>query len=704
MEKEISKVSKEKDKIEKNRNKKSKKDIVTPKNQKDIKKKKTKKWVIISLILVVLLSLGFGLGFGIDWSGEEEGRNPFPGSENQVDDDMNKVQTLQEFAAYWAYDQLHDYYGLVDDADYNRIVDDAKDDAENTIDNEKENYRDQYGKEWESEWDSYLIDNGYDDEDQYENSLISEQLKNETDDVILSNSYKFEQDENIYSSARYKSTLPDYNSAGTDNEGYWIVNYGEPLGEGATSLDMEMLYQGYTNLENPVSYYDILLPFTFAGKGSSDGLYGTRIEFNDVDSPDNLEAIWNFASDYYLSWNATFNDPMLIEKDLTSFDNVTNYQISLNDLADNVFVSNAMYEMFWSDFSTDFSIDFENDDYSNLYQQQADNFYNVNDQIGNTLLLDIYTNGLNDGEEVWPGYVYNSNDADNTIPNSVEDKVSSINDIKEGPSGGTQQNYFDQILSTQEEIIGLNLFNALDDTKLFTNENRNLYQEIPLNYNSKYYQIENNELTFNLDSENDIQKQETVYLTLDSSGIHILSPMLYFDPERFETKGGEEGTDVGDYSYGELMLISDLDRYSLEGSQETKPPESLVKQNFDSWFREVSGMIYLNQALDDEEFVSEYLQDMDDNGTIDDEDLNIVIENFYNYIYNSHYQEYLNIKNNISDFSDDYSGLYDFNAYNGDENLEILKNYLVFFNYSETFSWTPINEILLNGSLGGVGK
>ncbi|BDV02218.1 MAG: hypothetical protein HPAVJP_1070 [Candidatus Hepatoplasma vulgare] len=680
-----------------NKKKKNQKNLISEKEQ-EIKKSKKKKWIIIVLIVIFVLALGLGLGLGLGLKDSEENSSGFPGPDN-IDTDMKEVETLKQQAAGWAYNQLYYTYGLIDESDYNKKIDKVEKDVDNQIDNEKESYRDQYGDNWEEEWDKYLTEQGYDDEEEYKDALISESLKNETDDIIINNLLRqiIIEDDSSDVTYHYKSTIPDADSTNA----YWVIDNGEtPLGDGNVhSVNGEALYEGYINLTNPISYYDLLIPFTMNGLNSYNGLYGNRIVFDSDGTTTNLKTAWDIAADYYLSWYQTSLDGGgTIEKNFGNYDNASIVQTSLNETSDNKFTAIPLFEMFISDVNTNF--DWSSISESMSYEDVAENFYLLNDIIGKTSFLTA--TDVNNGREVWPGYTYNSG-TDNSVPLESSDKADSISGVKSGKGTGTEQDYFDALLPGQIDLVGLQLMRSLQETNLFKNpddtSNRYIYSQVPFNYNSYFYSIdENGELVGQSDfSDTTTTLEENVYLVLDSTGLHILAPTIYYD----DSIASNLETGSNQYNYGDLMLIGDLDRLALDGTKEDKPPSSNVRSNFTTWFTSVSDLIYLNSALNDQNFLDDYLKDVNKDGNIDDLDLDIIVQNFYNDFFNKQYNKFLNKCDSAISFLKEYLGLYDLAGYSFLTNISFIKDSLVFLQHSNQYQLTSTIDILETGNLSG---
>ncbi len=260
-------------------------------------KNNKKKWIKISIVaLVVLLIIaGIVLGaLGIAGVFKKDGPSEINGGysmdevgswvENQDNKDTkvnDAINVLTDRATIYYYDVLGENNYLFDKNQAQAIdyKDNVERQAKRRVENERSNYKDQEGKNWEEAWDKNLVSLGFSTaanggEQQYIDSIVSDDLKSELEKTLTSGSSLYE---SVYltadpSSYQFASSEEVYSGL------YAVLPNGSEVDtafNGRHYFDTEALFNFYLEFSKPISFNEIFIPLTTTTYEKDHGFSGT---------------------------------------------------------------------------------------------------------------------------------------------------------------------------------------------------------------------------------------------------------------------------------------------------------------------------------------------------------------------------------------------------------------------------------------------
>lgn len=611
----------------------------------------SKRWFRITFILTIvfLILLGLGLGLGLGLSGNDD-ENSVKFGDSNVTEKIEEIydnayslkikdsfDVLSQQAIIWASEQLYEN-GMITESEWANLQDE-KDYAQDVVDQEKNDYQDEYGDNWEEEWDAHLNDLGYDNEDEYVNGLYSDAVLQEINKIFTEGT-TFGGDIIVFSSDPANDTgISDkYVSTSVNDVGnYAGVNTRDTV-NGAAVPDYELFIDGFLYHYRPVATTTISLSFTFSSI-NYDGLYGSDVVFTDSSQ---LESIWNFLTDLYLSYFsydqlfiATGDYSYSTEKDSLDilnpvYSGQTTVQ-SAKSLSGTEQINFATMLVYNPNLIDEYgSLIYKEDSTQQETQRMA---YGINDSIG----IAVSQNG---GSQ-WPGYTSDGNGGISTKPATQDETILSIYEVSSANLNDNDYwSYVNDLATIGEYFYSY----YLADYPLTQNSNRNVVGVTFVDYDYDVLTIDDTtgEYVFMSSDELGLQKG-IVFITFDQTGLHFIFPAIHYDLSL--TNGIYDPLFVG-----QAMFISDLDN---QWSYENVNPNTAyfdISSSYKNWFNENSEYIYLNAALNDQQFVLDNFSDQ--------ESYQEFVDEFYNYIFLTNYDQYLTFIYSEYDFIDKYSDLY----------------------------------------------
>ncbi len=626
------------------------------------KKTKKTKVIFISSALVVLLSVGLGVGLGIGLNKKSNNRIDILGNDSSkwIEDyiDFNVNKNDEEFpillaqSINWSFEEIYSL-GFISDYDYSVVNDKLEKNIEEQVNNEKNNYKEQYGNDWKREWDNYLLGLGFDNDDEYIIDLLSKEIKSYVDEVFLSTGKYFidridvSTEESKYLSNDFRTTISNNNFYDGltvafdegDNPSIFGINEvtNRPI------LNSQFLFESYLNFNPVYAYSEIVLNFTVPSSDLEASNHSS-IQFSSIED---LKKSWNFLTSLYVSTETTGN---IAENslDLSNYNLINSKAVDLKNLSfasnNEVYNTTLLKRMEDSLFpsaslSSDLFFDIDSNDLANFS-------YEINDVLAKSYNEYFSSYGGTDAPS-WPGY------EGGTSPTDYNSKVNSIEDVGQYQWTVITQN--EEIKNDFQTKYSVNLFNgdpiAGTDSvikDLLVSEDRKVFANSEINYIHNYY----NET----DKSWELKKElAPVYLTYSTDGLHFIFPAI------FSSKEDLVDSCLDNNDYGRLMLISDMDKdisndYSgnegLDGLEPKYNQYFEILNSYDTWWEENSSFIYLNTALNNEDFRNEYLINFDQNNDeiVETSELKDLVDYKYNSLYWSNFERYRLIINKEQDY------------------------------------------------------
>ncbi len=629
--------------------------------------KATKISIISGSVFLVLLSVGLGVGFGVDWNPKPKNSVSILGEDYtewledyvsyKVIDAKEQTDVLVAKSINWAFDELYQM-NFIDDYDYAFVNDNLEKKINKQVNDEKESYKDQYGDDWSKEWDKHLLDLGYDDEDEYIIDLLSKEIKTYVDEVFLSTGDYFvnrttSTDTSL--STKYKTSLSvnDFRDGLVttgSNAMFGVNSNNEPI------INSEFLFDSFIKYYNPVSYNDVIFNFTTPSNDLA-ATINSSVSFASVDE---LKSDWIFFTDISNSLDTTTS------LKLSDYGETNSGVVSMNSstLASNNEVFNVVLGNYYSDFSSEFS---GGDVLNSSFKTWT---ANLNATIATA--YNDYFGYLGSEPEAWPV------DATEAIEKINENYWNTLNSNSTLVSK-IETDYSSVIFNSGNSIT------SLDGTRKSYLKTE-LFYTYDLFDSSSFTWTENKEL-------------KDVYVTYSTDGLHFVTPGILSDSP-------------STMSQGQLMLISDLDKdfasdfnssTTMNGEKPNNNYTYSILTTYDTWFNSISNFLYLNTALNNDEFRNDNfsLEDYDknDNNTIEKDEIDELIEQEYNSLYWKNYNQYFSIRNKL----DEYYTETNKDIFNVDPSVgySSLENSIVLLNPNSSFGFSLNStiDILLNGNL-----
>lgn len=701
--------------------------------------------IIIFIIFIILLALGLGLGFGLSNNKSSNGfwfHGKFYTKEEvqeyiidkQSDPSQYETKYLKDNSVIWAYKILID-----DDLGSQKNLDDAENKADNQINDEKDTYHDQYGDDWRNKWDQNLLSKGFDTEGQYRNNLIANSLLSSVSDITTSDTYLYFDNNTDPNTKKYRSTLQTDSS-----QRYYALNgdytqqkilYDDPI-LNQTVLNHQFLFDFYQKIYKPISYEDILIPFTFESP-IRDGLVSQTQSF--ALTTDNIDDVWVFLSDLavisYQALNGSgiddwefldFKNPDYISSPTFTDSGITNLSSSIGN---NSTVSLILMEVYGNLISQNYT----NPDFdSSIYNSQTgmfDYYYSFHEELAleyRDVFKDIYSaygetlpiTALNKynffipayGSETTDGKVWN----DDSLPISDLDKYNSINDTFDGENTDTYISNLTGQTAGSQVVAQINkgfYAKVNSSTDLISDTDRQIFYHLQIptinhyNYDGTSFIFNNVKADINDPDviDNSAIVEEDYYLTQSIDGMHLIHNNV------------SNQNDVNEISDAQVMLAYQLDQDLLKNN-----PNSIsqlyqydydVLSSYESWLSTEANDIIFNQYLN-------YINNTYnlDGGTFDDQEINAlkdgedldwdlksdptsILNKFYNQILWDDISKTTSQVSRSNDFFDTYGGIYldGFDIDNWDASLHQLLSYFSFD--GDNYELKTIDQLYSSGNL-----
>ncbi len=256
-----------------------------------------KKWVKCSVIwgsvVAVALAVGLGVGLGINWGGSRNKINFTPSfgiTQEELDKWIKergnyvgiKTDRLTDAAILREFEALTEA-GSFNVGTANRYLKTAENKAKDQISREKDDFRTTHGSKWGAEWKKKLIEDGFDNEEEYKDSIISKEIKSKIT-ALYTGKKKLVWTDGA-SSNKYKSTVKD-----KYNKKYRSLSNSYTEGR----INVEDYYDLYLLSQKPIGTNKISAGFEFVGEPLLNGYDGQRIKFNSVDD---IKTMWYLMRD-----------------------------------------------------------------------------------------------------------------------------------------------------------------------------------------------------------------------------------------------------------------------------------------------------------------------------------------------------------------------------------------------------------------------
>ncbi len=238
------------------------------------KKSKTKwtqdwrgKTLFVSIAALILIGMAIPSGMAIANYFNHNDKDINFGSVEISGKISNEISATKNAAIVDRFDLLNEE-GYISNDTYDTITKNAIDEADETISNKKSELKNNFGNTWESEWFSFLSDEGFSDEDEYKDSLISDKYITNITPFYTNNS-------NIITTVdddsgfRYVSDAKDESAS---EKKYKAIVNSTPNGNSDEILTPENLMTAYLNIFQPVSLNTSPINFTpIGGKDTASG-------------------------------------------------------------------------------------------------------------------------------------------------------------------------------------------------------------------------------------------------------------------------------------------------------------------------------------------------------------------------------------------------------------------------------------------------
>ncbi len=578
-------------------------------------------YIILSIVLliVVILSITLGLIFGINWNKDSsfvdingDGKNDLELIEDVIESNnyetQNDVAKLKSKAIIWGFDEAHDQ-GFIEDSTYNLTTQNANTLAKNQVKQEKQSIQDQYADSWEKEWNDKLQSLGFDTEEEYQDSLVANTLKEELDSTFSPKSdgmdglfvvYGKTEDieagisEGKYSSV-YRSTIES-----TRGDSKALTKFGETM------------FYLYTKTQPLVSFNDTLIPFTFTSTFDS-GLDGL-MEFGSVE---NLRKSWELLADIASVSSSTIGTTSLIDLSSPDYSNTSSGVIDLSTMT---YSSPVKFSVL----------------YLNYIFNHINEFTTAAPTLG--VISDWITplNNLISTVNAGSGGSWN---ADYTLV--TENDWSSLST--------------EQVKEISNNVSSVWATGAWSGKELIQSTGRVPLKIIELPYKHDVYNSSTNEFVelstkADYDSLTDFGSSYGI-LTVSTDGFHIISPTI--SSTAYSTSGTTE-VEQNAYKYqSTFMLLSDLNK-DVDSRANVNTDRFDILDKYEIWFESISENLYLNIALGNDEFLEENNLDKESDYFQD------IINYFYSdLLINQNYKKFVTVKSDIISFYDENFYIYD---------------------------------------------
>ncbi|BDV03723.1 MAG: hypothetical protein HPPSJP_4440 [Candidatus Hepatoplasma scabrum] len=707
-------------------------------------KRHLKAIIIIFIIFIILLALGLGLGLGL--SNKKEPNQICIGGvcyrkeqikEYIIDKQSRPAQYetkyLKDNSVIWAYQIL-----INDDLGSQKDLDDAENKADNQINDEKDTYRDEYGNDWKDEWEQNLLSKGFDTEGQYRTNLISTSLLSSISDITTSDTYLYFDDKTDSNSKKYRSTLE------TGSSRYYALNgdyqqetilYDDPI-LNKTVINHQFLFDFYQKIYKPISYEDILIPFTFETPLKNGLISGTDSFALTVD---NVDDIWVFLADlavisYQAINGASIDDWEFLDfknPDYTSSPSFTDSGVTtLSDsIASNSTVSLILMEIYGNLISENYNnpdFDLNTYDSSQMFQY----YYSFHEEVAleyRDVFKDIYgaygetlpITNLNKYRFFIPAYGATTSDgntwSDDPLPSTDIDKYNSINDTFSGENTDTYISNLTSATAGAQVVAQINkgFYAKVDSTtNLISKEDRQIFYHLTIP-TINYYNYDGTSFTFsnvkanitdsNANIDNSIIYEDDYYLTQSIDGMHLVHNNVL---------NQNDPTLISD---AQVMLAYQLDQKLLQSNP--NPISQLYQYDYDilssyqSWLSLVANDLIFNQYLnyvnntynlDGGEFSDAEKSAFEEGEDLDwdlESDPSEILNQFYNQLLWDDISKTTSQVARSNNFFEDYGSIYlnNFDIYNWDASLHQLLSYFSF--EGDSYELKTIDQLYDSGNL-----
>lgn len=700
--------------------------------------------IIIFIIFIILLALGLGLGLGLS-NKKSLDRICIGGKcytkeaiQEYIDKQSNPAQYetkyLKDNSVIWAYQILID-----DDLGSQKNLDDAENKADNQISDEKDTYRDQYGDDWKDKWDENLLSKGFDTEGQYRSNLIANSLLSSISNIITSDTYLYFDDNTDPNTKKYRSTLETESS-----KRYYALNgdynqqeilYDDPI-LNQTVLNHQFLFDFYQKIYQPISYEDILIPFTFESP-IKNGLVSETQSF--ALTADNIDDVWIFLSDLAVISYQAVNGSGIDDWEFLDFKNPdyvstpTFTDSGVTDLSSSIGNSSTVSLVLMEIYGNLISQNYTNPDFdTSIYNSQSgmfDYYYSFHEELAleyRDVFKDIYSaygetlpiTALNKDKFFIPAYGSETTDGitwtDDSLPITDFDKYNSIDDTFNGENTDTYISNLTGTTAGSQVVAQVNkgFYAKVDSTtNLISETDRQIFYHLQIP-TINHYSYDGTTFTFNnvkadiIDNDlidNDLIIEEDYYLTQSIDGIHLVHNNVLNE------------NDPAEISDAQVMLAYQLDQKLLENN-----PNSIyqlyqydydILSSYQSWLSSEANDIIFNQYLnyindtynfDGGEFSDEEVNEFKNGEDLDwdlKSDPNSILNQFYNQILWDDISKTTSQVARSNNFFDTYGSIYldGFDINNWDASLHQLLSYFSFD--GDKYELKTIDQLYNSGNL-----
>ena len=319
----------------------------------------------LGITFSILILFGVGIPVGMAATKYFENYNGDQTIINIDDDNFTYEKAKNDLDNYLDQSYISFYndmqvQGYVSEDKYDSDVENATDNADDTIKTEKESLESTYGNTWEDEWGTELDSYGYsgsidEQEQQYKDSLIADELKTKITTVFNSNTTLFTK--TIDDPSKFDN-IPLYVSSEDKHEGYsyfYYVNNLTPaevegtLSDEATDFYMtpENLIHLYVLTYQPIIFTDSIAPFTPQDTSGTNSTDASTITVTN----DDIYYLYNFVNAY--NADGSFNPAPNSETEIQSMSSLSLSSSSSDDSGDTTTSSLAdvsVYASYYNNF------------------------------------------------------------------------------------------------------------------------------------------------------------------------------------------------------------------------------------------------------------------------------------------------------------------------------------------------------------------
>ncbi len=265
------------------------------------------KTLILTLAGALLIAGGIPSGMAISGYWKKFKGDQIPYNPSKYEQVINRIKVDLNTAYIEQLSEMTDE-GWFTESQKKLIVKNAKNDADDQVKNEKKSVKNQYGKVWEDAWTKQLQEKGFNNDQEYKDSIIAGEYKSK-----ISSQYT-----DISNIVKKSSTDLDakYKSGKAMRGDHWeYINNSVPNENIDSSknyvITPEKLMDVFIYLYQPILFNDTLMEFT--PSKSQDGeadIAANTISFTNDQILNTLDMYYNLTDDNYEQFSNNYGDVM----------------------------------------------------------------------------------------------------------------------------------------------------------------------------------------------------------------------------------------------------------------------------------------------------------------------------------------------------------------------------------------------------------